>query len=128
MNENKMNNDEFQEVNNHEQESQIAIELDNEIIQLPLSTFNDILDREITDYILNDETDEDNIIDPKELVNVEVWKKRHKDLEIQAKTFHKIVKDFERDLKKDMFAQPQRYMAASVSQEVKIWTSNKSNM
>uniref|UniRef100_A0A2S2PQP0 Activating transcription factor 7-interacting protein 1 n=1 Tax=Schizaphis graminum TaxID=13262 RepID=A0A2S2PQP0_SCHGA len=128
MNENKMNNDEFQEINNQEQESQIAIELDNEIIQLPLSTFNDILDREINDYILNNETDEDNIIDPKELVNVEVWKKRYNDLEIQAKAFHIIVKKFERDLKKDKFAQPQRCMAASVSQNVKIWTSNKLNM
>ncbi|XP_026813834.1 LOW QUALITY PROTEIN: uncharacterized protein LOC113554268 [Rhopalosiphum maidis] len=127
MNENKMNNDEFQEINDQEQKPQIAIELDNEIIQLPLSTFNDILDREITDYILNDETDEDNIIDPKELVNVEVWKKKYKDLKIQANAFHTIVNNFERDLKKDMFAQPQRYMT-SVSQNVKICTSNELNM
>ncbi|KAF0704070.1 activating transcription factor 7-interacting protein 2-like, partial [Aphis craccivora] len=76
MNENKMNNYKAEETKDQNQDPQISIKVDNEVIKLPRSKFDEILDREITKYILNTEAADENIIDPKELVNVEVWKKK----------------------------------------------------
>jgi len=128
MNENKTNNCVSEQVNNKETEPQISIQLENENpIQLPISTFNNILHREVSEYILSNNEIEEDIIKPKNLLNVECWKSKYKSLEMQAKVFHSIIRRLKRDLKKDKSAQPQRCIAASVSQYVKISSRNKFN-
>ncbi|CAH1712246.1 activating transcription factor 7-interacting protein 2-like [Aphis gossypii] len=121
MNENKMNNDKAEEINDQNQDPQISIKVDNEVIQLPRSKFDEILDREITKYILNNEAADENIIDPKELVNVEVWKKKFEKLSIEATVFHKVVKRLEKDLKRNKFAQPKRCTYLTFGQNVNVY-------
>lgn len=119
-----MNNKESEQVN-IEQKPQISIELDGSVIQLPLSTFNDILEREITNYILKKEANENNIIDLNDLVNVQSWKTKYKELENQANILRSIIHRFKRNLETDKFAQPPRCMSTSVSQNVNISTNVK---
>ncbi|KAF0748315.1 activating transcription factor 7-interacting protein 2-like [Aphis craccivora] len=120
MNENKMNNYKAEETKDQNHDPQISIKLDNEVIKLPRSKFDEILDREITKYIMNSEAADENIIDPKELVNVEVWEKKFEKLSSEAKDFHNVVKQLENDLKINKFAQPMRCTYSSVRQNVNI--------
>lgn len=128
MNENKMNNDKAEEINDQNQDPQISIKVDNEVIQLPRSKFDEILDREITKYILNNEAADENIIDPKELVNVEVWKKKFEKLSIEATVFHKVVKRLEKDLKRNKFAQPKRCTYLTFGQNVNVYNQLERQM
>lgn len=95
--------------------TQITIRLENSIIRLPVSTFNDVLNREITNFIMRSEKDDLVIIDPKELSN-ECFESKYNALETQIKTFKNIIKRLESDLIKDNFAQPRRYLAGSIYQ------------
>jgi len=128
MNENKMNNYKAEETKDQNQDPQISIKVDNEVIKLPRSKFDEILDREITKYILNTEAADENIIDPKELVNVEVWKKKFEQLSSEAKVFHSVVKRLENDLKINQFAQPMRCTYLSVGQNVNIYNTLERQM
>ncbi|KAE9543451.1 hypothetical protein AGLY_002251 [Aphis glycines] len=104
MNENKMNNDKAGEINDQEQDPQIFIKLDdNEVIQFPLSKFNYILDRQITEYL--NEANNENIINPKDY---------------KAKKLDSIVKQLEKDLMKDKFAQSQRFRFFNFGQNVDL--------
>ncbi|KAF0709963.1 activating transcription factor 7-interacting protein 2-like, partial [Aphis craccivora] len=123
MSENKMNNNKAEETKDQNQDPQISIKVDNEVIKLPRSKFDELLDREITKYILNTEAADENIIDPKELVNVEVWKKKFEQLSSEAKVFHSVVKQLENDLKINQFAQPMRCTYLSVGQNVNIYNT-----
>lgn len=107
------------EINDQEQDPQIFIKLDdNEVIQFPLSKFNDILNRQITEYL--NEANNENIINPKELVNVENWKKNYVEMSYKAKKLDSIVKQLEKDLMKDKFAQPQRFRFFDFGQNVDL--------
>jgi len=128
MNENKINNDKAEETNDQNQDPQISIKVDNQVIQLTRSKFDEILDREITKYILNNEAADENIIDPKELVNVEVWKKKFEQLRKEANIFHRVVKQLENDLKRNKFAQPMRCTYLSVIQNVNIYNKLERQM
>jgi len=123
-----MNNDKAEETNNQYQDPQISVKVDNEVIQLPLSKFNEILDREITKYILKNEAADEYIIDPKELINVEVWEKRYEQLNTEIKVYRSIVKQFEKDLNVDKFAQPKRCTYSSISQNVNIYNNLERHM
>lgn len=108
---------------NIEQEPQISIELDGGVIQLPLSTFNNILEKEITNFIYIRETDEKDIIDLNELVNAQCWRSKYNNLEVQAEMLQSILYRLKKDLKENKSAQPKRCMAASISQNVNITTN-----
>ena len=115
--------------NKPKQEPQISLELNGSVIQFSLSTFNNILEREITKFIVENDTIKKNIIVLNELkMNVECWKSRYEKLETEAKVLESVVKRFKRDIKKDKFAQPHRCKINSVGQNVKIIPSNKLNM
>lgn len=115
-----MNNDKAKKTNDQNQEPQISIEIDNEVIQLPQSKFEEILEREITNYILKDNDPKENIIDSKELVNVEVWKKNFEKFSSEANAYHNIAKQLEKDLRIDKFAQPNRCTLSSFGQNVNV--------
>ncbi|KAL5241577.1 hypothetical protein ACI65C_008987 [Semiaphis heraclei] len=118
----KMNNNVSEEAHK-EQPPKISIEeLDGSVIELPLSTFNNILEKEITKFILKREPDEKDIIDLKELVNVQRWRIKYKDLEQQAEMLNSVLERLKRELKQDKCAQPLRCMAGSISQYVNIST------
>jgi len=116
-----MNNNLSEEAN-IEQAPKISIELDGSVIELPLSTFNNILEKEVTKFISKREPDEKDIIDFKELVHVQHWRTKYKDLEHQAEMLHYVFDRLMRDLKQDKCAQPMRCMAGSISQYVNIST------
>lgn len=117
-----MNNNVSEEAHK-EQPPKISIEeLDGSVIELPLSTFNNILEKEITKFILKREPDEKDIIDLKELVNVQRWRIKYKDLEQQAEMLNSVLERLKRELKQDKCAQPLRCMAGSISQYVNIST------
>lgn len=114
--------------NKSEQEPQISIKLDSGVIQFSLSAFNNILEREITNFILKNDIYKKGIIDIEKLkANIKYWKSKFKNLETKTKVLYSIIERLKRDLKIDKFAQPQRCMASSVYQNVKISESNKLN-
>lgn len=119
VNENKMNNHESEQVNYKEQEPQLSIEFNGSVFQLPLSVFDNILDCEITGYILNNKTDKKDIIDL-ELINDVCWKTKYKQLKNQYNEFQSIIGRLEKDLKTDKFAQPCRINSRIKQTGVKI--------
>ncbi|XP_022173281.1 uncharacterized protein LOC111035807 isoform X2 [Myzus persicae] len=107
-----MNNNESEPVD-MEQEPQISIELNDGVVKLPLSNFNNILEHEVTNYILKQKKDFIDI-DPNELVNNQSWKTKYEALETQAKALEHIIHRLKKDLEKDKFAQPVKCISRSV--------------
>jgi len=129
MNENKMNknNDESEQIDNRKQKSQGSIDLDNGVIQLPVSTFNKILERAISNIIFEDKSDEEsNIIDQKQLVN-KVKNSRYVQIKNQLEIFHSYIQSFAEDLKQIKFIQPHGCLTDSVNVNIKIELTNKLN-
>jgi len=92
-----MNKHKSDQDNNKKEDPRISIELDGGTIQLPLSTFNDIIDREVTNFVLENQPNEKDIIEPNDLVNVQSWKQKYEELYAQAQIFDSIVNRLKRD-------------------------------
>ncbi|XP_060872628.1 uncharacterized protein LOC132946596 [Metopolophium dirhodum] len=121
-----MNNHESDQDNNKNKKHQISIELDDSVIQLPLSTFINIIEYVVTNHVLEIQTDK-TIIDLNDLVNNQYWKKNCENLK---KTLHILdcyINHLERELKKNKFAQPKRG-TSWVQQQVSLRMDNKMKM
>ncbi|XP_008181628.1 activating transcription factor 7-interacting protein 2 isoform X2 [Acyrthosiphon pisum] len=118
-----MNNRKSRRNNNKKKVPPINVELDGDTIKIPLSTLNNIIEHESSNYMLEILTTKD-AIGLNELVNVQDWKKNCKKLETQAKMLDSIASRLKRDIKINKLAQPMRCLSASVNQHV-IVTLNK---
>jgi len=114
-----MNNHESDQDDYNEKEPQIDIKLDDSVIKVPLSTFNNIIQCAVTKYILKIQNN-NNIIGLNNLADNERWKKTYEYFKTQANNLNLAEKRLKRDLKINAFAQPNRCYYGHVEQNVEV--------
>jgi hypothetical protein len=128
MSENHMNNCVSEQANNEEEEPQIFTEMAGTVIQLPVSIFNNQLERKITNT-LNNKMDED--IEPKIFLKYADHKysnMTYEEFKSHAKGLKCVIKHLKKKLIEDiLIVQSQRCMDTSKSQIVNTSSNNKLN-
>ncbi|KAL4103696.1 hypothetical protein QTP88_019040 [Uroleucon formosanum] len=122
-----MNKRKSDQDNNKKKEPQISVELDDGVIELPLSTFNDILDREVSNFLENQTNKKEDIIELNDSVNDD-WKKKYQILESHYSNLNSFINKLESDLKTNKSAQSMRCLSASVGQFVEVSLNRKRKM